>query len=172
MPKFVDFARHAAKQKNVSYYTQNFILYPKRLRSLALPVDLKWSRIRFSKANLNRIVLKPGVYAFVIGEDDPNLPAHGYVVYVGQTGAKRNDRTLRNRAKEYLREKSRPKRMAVFDFLNKWQRSLFFHFAPVDSAVTDLLSIESKLNDALMPPYSHQDFSPEVRTEKKIWEKS
>jgi hypothetical protein len=172
MAQFVDFARHSTKQKNLTYYTQRFVLHPKHLRNLTLPVDLKWTRIRFSKANLENIAISSGVYAFVIGEDDPNLPAHGYVAYVGQTGAKRNDRTLRERAREYLREKTRPKRMAVFEFLNKWQRCLFFHFAPLDPAAVDLLKVESKLNDALMPPYSHQDFSPEVRTRKKIWEKS
>lgn len=172
MAHFVDFARHSATQKDLSYYTQRFILHPKSLRNLALPVSLTWSRVRFSKGNLDKIASKSGVYAFVIGEDDPNLPPHGYVAYVGQTGAKKDDRTLRYRAREYLREKTRPKRMTVFHFLNKWQRCLFFHFAPLDAAKFDLLSVEAKLNDALMPPYSQQDFSPEVRTSKKVWEKS
>jgi len=172
MAQFVDFARHSAKQKDLNYYGQHFLLHPKNLRAQKLPVNLKWDRVRFSKANLSKIALDPGIYAFVIGSDDPNLPVHGYVLYIGQTGAKANDRTLRERATEYYQEKSRPKRMAVFEFLNKWQRCLFFHFAPVDPALADLLTIESTLNDSLMPPYSERDFSPEVRTRKKIWEKT
>ena len=174
MAQTFDFARHSAKQKEMSYYDQRFILHPKSLRSLKLPVSLNWVQLRFSKANVKKIALKPGVYAFVVGDDDTNLPSHGYVLYIGQTGAKAHDRTLRDRAKEYLAEKKNPnsKRIAIREFLNKWQRCLFFHFAPVDPLVTDLLSIETKLNDALLPPYSSQDFSPEVRTRKQVWEKT
>lgn len=174
MAKAVDFARHSAKQRDMSYYAQRFILYPKSLRALQLPVSLHWERLRFSKANLKKIALNPGVYAFVVGEDDTNLPAHGYVLYIGQTGAKAHDRTLRERASEYFAEKQKanPKRMDVYEFLNKWQRCLFFHFAPVDPSTSDLLGIEMKLNDALLPPHSSKDFSPEIRTRKRIWEKT
>jgi hypothetical protein len=34
-----------------------------------------------------------------------------------------------------------------------------------------LLNIETKLNDALIPPYSVGDFSPEIRRLKRISEK-
>jgi hypothetical protein len=86
MAQRFDFARHSAKQKDMSYYGQRFMLHPKSLRSLKLPVSLNWARLRFSKANVNKIALKTGVYAFVVRDDDTNFPAHGYVLYVGQTG--------------------------------------------------------------------------------------
>ena len=62
--------------------------------------------------------------------------------------------------------------MHVWEFLNKWDGCLFFHFAPVDAKQADLAEIEQRLNDAMMPPYSRCDFSAEIRKRKRIWEVS
>jgi hypothetical protein len=172
MSEFVDFAADLSYQKDLSFYTQRFNLDPQRLAGLRLPVELKWHRIRFLIDDVNDVLPQPGVYAFAIGHENPGLPPHGYVIYIGQTGAKKNERTLRHRVKEYFREKTRPKRGHVHYFLNKWDQCLFFHFAPVDPGTVNLLSLEAQLNDAFMPPYSRQDFSPEIRRRKRIWEKS
>jgi hypothetical protein len=54
--------------------------------------------------------------------------------------------------------------------LNKWKGLLFFYFAPVDPAIASLLDVEAKLNDAMIPPYSQQDFSADIRKKKNILE--
>src|SRR5689334_23077073 len=118
MKKYYDFAAHSAKVKDLGYYRQRFIIHPKRLLALKLPLTLSWQKIRFAPANVEAIVEKPGVYALIIQHETNALPPHGYILYFGQTGApKKKDakgnkvRTLRDRYKDYLRDKIRPKRM-------------------------------------------------------------
>jgi len=164
-----DFASHRARQKDFAYYTQRFLLDPRLILRCALPAQLTWHRVPFTKSTLNLVANQPGVYAFAIGRDTRHLPPHGYVLYIGQTGAKKNDRTLRQRAKEYYVEKTTGTRPHISEFLNKWNRCLFFHFAPLDPNVVDLLKIEAILNDALVPPYSIKDFSADIRKQKAIW---
>jgi hypothetical protein len=69
-----------------------------------------------------------------------------------------------------LREKVRPKRPGVGWFLNTWDTCLAFHFAVLDPAAVDLFDVEKKLNDAMLPPYSRADFSPEIRQMKRLAE--
>jgi hypothetical protein len=171
MAKYVDFAAESKIQKDIQYYTQRFILQPEALLGLSLPVSLKWQNIRLSAGNAPSVVEQTGVYALVIRHDGIDLPPHGYVAYVGQTGADKPNRTLRKRFKDYVgNEKKRPKRPHVYTLLNKWEKCLFFYFAPVDRNIADLKLIEARLNDAMMPPYSRNDFSVDVRPRKSVWE--
>lgn len=172
MTQYHDFAAHAEDQKEFAYYRQEFVLHPKQLQGLRLPVTLTWQQIRFMAHNAASVTEGPGVYAFVIQHAAEGLPAHGYVAYIGQTGAKKKNRTLRDRFKDYFGEKKRPKRPRVYELLNKWESCLYFHFAAIDSGAVDLLDIEARLNDAMMPPYSQKDFSAEIRMRKQILEAS
>lgn len=168
-----DFARRATEEKNFRHYKQHFWLNPKQLRAFTLPVQLTWFRVPFRARVLGTVINRPGVYAFSVAHDAGGLPPHGYVLYVGQTGAKKkgNIRTLRQRAKEYFREKKTGSRPHIASFLNKWSKCLYFYYAQLDPAVVNLLDVETKLNDALIPPYSVGDFSPEIRRLKRITEK-
>jgi hypothetical protein len=168
-----DFARRETEEKNFRHYKQHFWLNPKQLRGCSLPVQLNWSRVPFRAKLLPTVINKPGIYAFSVAQDGCGLPPHGYVLYVGQTGAKKkeHDRTLRQRAREYFREKTTGSRPHIASFLNKWSKCLYFYYAQVDPTKINLLNIETKLNDALIPPYSVGDFSPEIRRLKRISEK-
>ena len=168
--KFNDFAAHKKAQSEFGYHAQTFYLWPKQLTGLTLPVKLTWSRIRFEAANTKLIAQKPGVYAFVIQHDDGNLPAHGYVAYIGETGEDGTVRTLRDRYGDYLRNQQWPKRENIYEMLNKWEPCLYFHFAAVDVAAVDIMQVERLLNDALIPPYNKRDFSPVIKKMKRIYE--
>jgi hypothetical protein len=168
--KFYDFAAHKAAQSEFGYHAQTFYLWPRQLTSLSLPMKLSWTRVRFESANASLIAKQPGVYAFVIQHDDDNLPPHGYVAYIGETGEDGVLRTLRDRFKDYLRDRDWPKRDNIYELLNKWSTCLFFHFAPVDVTATDLLKVEQLLNDAIIPPYNKRDFSPAIKKLKRIYE--
>jgi hypothetical protein len=162
-------ARQLVEQRAFGHYRQAFTINPKQLRGCILPAKLVWNRVPFKKSKLSTIVNQPGIYAFSVLHDAVDLPPHGYVLYVGQTGAKKKGlRTLRQRAREYYREKTAGRREQVALFLNKWARCLYFYYAQLDPATVDLLDIESKLNDALLPPYSVADFSPKIRRLKRI----
>ena len=159
-----------AKLASLTIYSPRFRLNPAQMAALSLPVQLQWRQIPFRKDNVNSILDEPGVYAFAINHSQPGLPPHGYVLYIGQVGGKSGSkRTLRARFKDYLREKTgRTKRHHVAFFLNNWGACLVFHFASLDPDTVDLLDVERRLNDAMIPPFSRGDFSPEIRQMKKL----
>lgn len=172
MPKaaYPDFAKHKREMSRLKYYEQRFILSPERFRGPSIPGNLVWTTIkRFGPTQLASIVAKPGLYAFSVVNNRVGMPPHGYVLYVGQTGAKHNWRTLKQRASEYLKEKKTAKRQHVWDFLNKWSGHLSFHFAELDPATNDLEGVEKLLNDALIPPYVINDFTTVIKSKKKAW---
>jgi hypothetical protein len=168
-----DLARRETEEKNFRHYQQHFWLNPQQLRDCSLPVQLIWYRVPFRAKLLKMVVNRPGVYAFSVLQDGCGLPPHGYVLYVGQTGAKKAEplRTLRQRAREYVREKKTGSRPHIASFLKKWSKCLYFYYAQLDPATVNLLEVEIKLNDALVPPYSVEDFSPTIRRLKRITEK-
>src|SRR4051794_9892130 len=128
-----DFPSVQAKLSGLTLYSPTFRLLPANLAALVLPVALQWQQIPFRPENADAVVEQPGVYAFAITHSQPGLPPHGYVLYIGEVGAKSGpSRTLRARYKDYLREKSRGKRPAVAYFLNAWETCLVFHFAVLD----------------------------------------
>lgn len=165
-----NFAKHDKEMAQLVRYEQRFILSPDRFKAgLSLP-PLSWNTTEFSPSGIAVVTSQPGLYAFSVVAQRQGLPPHSYVLYVGQTGAKRNARSLRIRAGEYLKEKKTGKRRHVWEFLNKWSGHLSFHFVPVDPTKHDLEALEKALNDALMPPYSMNDFSVEIKAQKKAWQ--
>lgn len=170
MAHYHDIAGIVSKEEQLSRFRQHFTLDPKQLRGLELDVNLEWQTVRFTKRNVTSVAKLRGVYAFAVAHTEGSLPPHSYVLYIGQTGAKPNERTLRKRVGDYFNETHNPKRPHVYKFLKKWRTCLLFHFAPLDPHEVDLLDIEAKLNDALMPPYSVNDFSPEIRKAKRLME--
>lgn len=171
MPKatYPDFAKHKRELTRLKYYEQRFILAPERFRGSAIPGNLVWTTIAFTQLQLANVIAKPGVYAFSVVNRRLGMPPHGYLLYIGQTGAKRNSRTLKQRAAEYMQEKKTGRRRHVWDFLNKWSGHLNFHFAALDPKAFDLEETEKMLNDAMLPPFVINDFTTEIKTKKKAW---
>jgi len=170
--KYHDFNTETEFQRNLSWYTQRFVIFPEQLMSLSLTISLDWKRLQFNAANKKKVSQKRGVYAFVIQHDDSNLPQHGYITYIGITGFDSSDRNLQKRYQEYLRDQERPKRPPIHNMLNKWKECLYFHFAEVEDETVDLKDMEKKLSGAVIPPYSTNDFEADIRQAKGIWEKS
>lgn len=169
----LDFAAYDRAVTHLKKYEQEFILSPRHFKAgISLSV-LRWSTVRFGATQVKNVDSKPGLYAFSIVAKKVGLPPHGYILYIGQTGIRNGvARTLRVRAGEYLRNKASRKRPNVLYFLNKWWGHLDFHFVAVDPKTADLNKLEQALNDALMPPYSINDFSPEVKQFKKAWQRT
>lgn len=172
MADYYDIPGIVSREEHLRRFRQHFTLDPKQLRSIVLPVKLEWKTVQFQKRNLPNIAKLKGVYAFSVAHHEAGLPPHNYVLYIGQTGARAAERTLRIRIRNYFNEETNPKRAHVYKFIKKWKTCLLVHFAPVDTTKADLLDIEAKLNDALMPPYSVGDFSPQIRKAKRLMELS
>lgn len=133
-----------------------------------VPPFLTWRRVRFSRTSQRRIPNKSGLYAFVTGSRNRQLPRFGYVMYVGQTGAK-SGRGLYGRFGDYLQWVKGEKRPLVRAMFEKLNGTLDFHFAIVQpSEVGNLESIETKLLDTLIPPCNEIGFSAEIAHAVKV----
>ena len=171
MPEPYDFPSVQADLASLTTHTTRFRLIPSNMAALSLPVALQWHQKPFREKNAGEIAEQPGVYAFAIAHGQVGLPPHGYILYIGQVGAKRGaPRTLRARFKEYFREKSSGKRPKVSYFLNTWDTCLVFHFASLNPNAVNILDVEKRLNDAIIPPFSQADFSPRIRRIKHLSE--
>jgi hypothetical protein len=69
-----------------------------------------------------------------------------------------------------LPKNSRHGRFQVRKFLNIFTGETAFCYAPFEADKAELMRIEKRLNDALMPPYSRRDFSAEVKAAKGAWQ--
>jgi hypothetical protein len=130
--------------------------------------SLAWQRLRFTDANKAKIPTDRGIYAFMVAVETPLIPSHGYIVYVGITGA-RAPRSLQERYNDYLRERrlgsKRPRIQTMFEL---WGDHLDFWFAPCPDPALDLEKLERELNTLIIPPFVEKDFEPWARPLIKI----
>lgn len=155
-------------QRDLTWFRQTFTLWPERLMGLALPIPLEWRYVKFEPGTAAQVSQQRGVYAFVIQHFHAALPPHGYVAYIGITGNASDRRNLRIRFNEYLKEQRGPGRPTITTMLQKWRDCIYFHFAEIPDEAVHLPTIERALNDAVIPPFSQQDFSAEVRKAKRV----
>ena len=154
------------------HFAQDFVLVPERINGFACETPLNWASVPFQPDSVNKVSEKPGIYAFILRSDAANLPPHGYIMYVGIAKKRKRQSFLRQRFREYLREKDKaeePKRSHISDMLRRWQGLIHFHFATVEDGAELLDKIEIALNDALLPPKSHGDLSATVRAAKRAF---
>ena len=150
-------------------FRKSFILSPIQWDKLNLSIKIKWQIVKFNANNINLIPEVRGIYCFMIRREHEYLPTHGYITYIGITGDK-NNRTLRTRYKDYVREKTRPKRVKIHELLNKWEDDLFFYFWEVSDKSIALGAIESSLLFSLIPPLNEKDFPGEFgKIVKEAW---
>lgn len=140
-------------------YKKTFILSPDQWERLDIP-DLNWQHVKFTTDNRTTIPKVRGIYLFMIKFNTEFLPSHGYIAYVGLTGDT-NQRTLNIRYGDYLRDQIRPKRIHIYELLNKWKNHIYFCYAEVPDMTVELAGIETNLLDSLIPPYNRKDFSGE-----------
>ena len=157
--EFYDLADSLAN--SFEHHEIRFHLVPNQFIRFHSDISLEWREVAFARDNISDVPDGRGVYAFAVGINGGGLPPHGYVMYVGQAGD--GESSLRQRFKSYFQEQKRPKRRGIHRMLNKWTNVLSFVFAEIEDHSVKLKDIERKLNDALLPPYSRNDFSAEVR---------
>lgn len=149
-------------------YGRTFVISPKQLRKFTTRAVLTWGKVKFTPSNRASIPTDRGIYAFVAEHNENQLPPHGYVMYVGISGDK-SSHNLRRRYGDYLREKRIKKRAGIHYMLNKWGTCLYFHFAVVNDRRISLLNLEKAMSDALVPPFSQNDFSAEIREARRAF---
>ncbi len=166
----IDFANQATNQ--IAKFQFTATLSPETLMTEGYGIAaLHWSSISYGEAGLTQVPDdKRGIYAFAICHNSNVLPPHGYILYIGIAG-RDSTRSLRERYKDYLNEKSVIKRSKIARMIGTWHEVLQFFFAPVDDDFSsdDLKSLEQQLNTALMPPFSVADIDANTRRQRRAF---
>lgn len=142
---------------------RRFLLSPTRWRSSRVTTPINWTYLPFTEANHIHIPSAPGIYAFIVRHINDHFPGHGFIMYIGITGANANGRTLHDRYGDYLREKRKEKRAKIHYMLNKYSDDIHFAYAVVTDQNVDLEALELDINDAIIPPVVVKDFTAEIR---------
>jgi hypothetical protein len=165
-----DFANKASDE--IQKYTIAMILSPDKLMTTQYAVSpLTWDVIEYGEKDVLKVPdNKRGIYAFAVHHASSVLPPHGYVMYIGIAG-RNSKRSLRARYRDYLNPRLILKRPKIARMIGHWEPVLKFFFAAVDDSVSakDLLTIESQLNTALMPPRVEGDLEAETKKKRKAF---
>jgi len=154
MAKMFDLVAHAKKLKGEM---TDIYLDTKAWRKFrAGTPKLVWKRVKFDNANRSALPDAPGLYVFTLELEHPSFPVHGYILYIGMTGAGTSKATLRQRFGDYLNEavSSKP-RPAVGYMLRNWSGDLTFYYAEVSNKAR-ISPLEDKLIAATLPPINRR----------------
>ncbi len=143
-----------------------FFLDMSRWRKFKTKHKLDWQKLRFGQDSPAAIPKQRGIYVFTVELSPAKLPAHGYIMYVGETG-EGSKGTLYSRYAQYLREREdEDGRPAVLYMMKNWSDHLFFNFAPLPDKTIDLLELESAFINSIIPPINKRDFEADIRSAK------
>lgn len=135
-------------------------------KTFVSPIPLHWSRVPFGEASRAMIPQVRGLYVFTVEAAGTNLPQHGYILYIGETG-NTSKATLHSRYGQYLadlrKEDGRP---AVFYMLSNWKQDLIFNFVEVPDTAVDVKAIQDSFIDAVIPPINKKDMKAIIRAGK------
>ena len=140
---------------------------------VALPVALTWQQTSFEKKNTSLSPTSFEVYAFAIQHPKAGLPPHSYVLYIGQAGAgKGKEGACSSRAVHRIfPRQGEAKAIPHPLFPERMGRLPVLLFRTGRSeGQPNCWRVESILNDAMMPPFSVNDFTAEVRAMKRFAE--
>jgi excinuclease UvrABC nuclease subunit len=139
-----------AEQSELRNHTQEFRLWPRQWNTIADLSHFAWTSVTFNAANATSIPTGKGIYSFLINPTHGMNP-HRFLGYVGKA-----EKGLRARYREYLTEAEkftgRPK---VVRMLNVWRGYLDFSYIELDDS-TDFAALESRFNDAFLPPFNSE----------------
>lgn len=129
---------------------------------------LAWSKEKFNKPSQKKVPQERGIYVFTVELSSGLLPPHGYIMYAGITGDTSDNRDLRLRFGDYLRQLTNEDgRPAVFYMLKNWSRDLFFNFVSLPDKTIDLAILEQSLLQAIIPPINIRDLGAEITAVQK-----
>lgn len=156
-------------------HRKTFLLYPRHWKSFPKNISLKWNtQCCLKEAEAQSVPRQRGIYALVVHHPNTNFPSNNYLFYVGLVGDKKkkgiinNERSLKARFREYLREEKALGRALVWEMLRQFRGHVYFQFVTIPDKRIRLSQIETALLDALLPPCNEEDFSIEVGKAVKI----
>lgn len=149
-----------AEQDKAKSHEYTFCLWPKVWQEYAANhgYAFNWKERQFLASEVSNVPNEPGLYTFIIQPRVANHPSCSYLMYIGKT-----KRTLKQRFREYLREKQRESgRPEVVRLLNKYQDNILFCYTVVQE-VFPLTEMEEALLGAFIPPCNRDQLPARVR---------
>lgn len=146
------------------YQVERMVLSPKHWATCSVPVQLKWTTVKYEKSQRDKLPQKQGVYTFVVKPGIVDHPDCSYLLYVGQTEAQ----NLRTRFLQYFSEERKAKGREHIKYMARlWRKQLWFCCAPVDNP-TLIADIERSLLKAFVPPLN-RDFPGVLGKARRAW---
>lgn len=144
------------------------MVWPQSWSKVPEGYQFEWTKIRFTDENKASVSPERGIYAFAASVENWFVPPHGYILYIGITGA-RKPRGLQVRYDDYLRERRRgSKRPRIRQMFKLWGDHLDFWFAPCPDTSIDLEALEKEMNTMVIPPFVEMDFEDWARPMVKL----
>jgi hypothetical protein len=140
---------------------------------------LEWRTIKYfdivdptrTEVGLDKIIdnNSKGVYIFYVMPKDTiqDMPKH--VMYVGISGVRGSERSLRDRLKDYFYISKIKKRTNIHKFLQLYYKNVYIDYSFFNGEYNDLEKIEELLHEFFQPIYSIRDYEPETKEAKKAW---
>ena len=145
---------------------------PERLMTHPFAVEtLCWQAVPFGEDGIEQVPDdRRGIYAFSVYHENPILPRHGYVLYIGIAG-RRSERSLRARYRDYFNERKIAERPGILRMIVTWSDVLKFCFAPIEDTISSeqLEELERQLVGAFMPPFSVGDVEADLKRARRAF---
>lgn len=153
------------RQAYLSFFKESFpfLLCPTLYkRSADLPA-LNWIKVKYTEHAAHVFPEQQGVYLFMVGFENANLPTNSYVMYVGKAGDTTSNNTISNRFKDYVHPSGYRSRPRVKKLIQYFSDHLYYYYATIPAGQSTA-DVESTLADIFVPPCCQRDFSANVRS--------
>lgn len=143
-----------SRRNEIRSHIWRFLLYPSFWTDTNKHIgsSLKWKRLKFEDANMDKIPTRHGLYCFVVIPPTPNFIITRYLFYLGKASGS----TLRTRYKQYLDEKkgngigAQKPRVKVEEMLNEYDGHIYFFYTEIDDS-SQVIECEEKLLNTFYP---------------------
>jgi len=154
-----------AREAYLSFFKNSFpfLICPSLYkRSEDLPA-LNWIKVKYTDHAMHAFPAQQGVYIFIVGFENSNLPSNSYVMYVGKAGDADSQNTILKRFRDYVNPSGFRDRPRVKKLIKYFSEHLYYYYAtlPTGESTGD---VESALADIFVPPCCQRDFSARVRS--------
>lgn len=131
-------------------------------RSADLPA-LNWTKVKYTDHATHVFPNQQGVYIFIVGFENANLPTNSYVMYVGKAGDTNSNNTISKRFRDYVNPSGFRDRPRVKRLIQYFSDHLYYYYATIPAGQSTA-DVESTLADIFVPPCCQRDFSANVRS--------
>lgn len=160
-----DFDDQEQREAYLGYFKNSFpfLLCPTLYKRSADLPTLNWTKIKYTSHATHTFPSQQGVYIFMVGFENANLPTNSYVMYVGKAGDTNSANTILKRFKDYVNPSGYRGRPRIKKLIKHFNDYLYYYYATIPTGQSTA-DVESALADIFVPPCCERDFSATARS--------